>query len=460
VKARIGYEIFPDRFFSTSPKHNVLDWNHPLERVERSQHQYVFYGGDLAGIQQKLGYLEQLGVGFVYLTPIFQAQTNHRYDCTDFWKIDPLLGAQEDLERLVQQLHARHMRLVLDGVFNHIGKANRWVKDPSFYGFLNTSDGVPTHWANAPNLFELNLENPALRDRLWNAPDSVVQTWTRLGVDDWRLDCAYELGYSWLKELTSVLHSLGDHRSIGEIWSYPGKWVENGVMDGVMNYYFRELVFLFLQGKIDGELFGSSVQHCVKELGIQSLLQSWNMLSSHDTPRQTNMLGRSWELAVAFQYTLPGSPLVYYGEEWGLHSDGDPFCRQPMPWDSFDPGNPVFRQFQEWGRLFNEQQALHSGGFQHVPSGNPRVVAFWRKTPSILSDLLVVVNASEEEQKLHLITRESDLMNGFSLENLSGGTPLKIQNSILYGNLPPMSWAVYRVQVPRKGYSPYKRIVA
>ena len=457
-RARIGYEIFPDRFFSSSQKTNTLDWNTPVKRKEKGAHQFEFYGGDLKGISQKLGYLDNLGIDFIYLTPVFEAVTNHRYDSTDFFKIDPLLGDEKDLKELIKRMHERNMRLCFDGVFNHISLKHDWYKNRKKNDFILHKNGKPTMWSGAPGLPELNLDNKEVRDILWNDNNSVVKKWTSLGVDDWRLDCAYDIGYDYLTELTAALKDMGDHETIGEIWSYPGKWISDGVLDGVMNYYFRELIKAFVEGNIDGRLFNKMVDETVRECGAQNLLRSWNMLSSHDTPRLKRDFGKLWKPALVLQFTLPGSPLIYYGEELGLESDTDPYCRQPMPWDVAEKGNADLDFYKTLIKAFKSSKALHSGDFKQLNCQDSDIIAFSRTTDDIRDYRVIAINPTNEKKDVRLITKESSLMNVSRVVDIFTGDKSTIYFSMIFSQIEPHSFRIYKLDINENGYSPYKRV--
>ena len=221
MSGKIGYEIFPDRFHSSYKKNNTKNWNEKVQEKPEGLHQFDFYGGDIRGIIQKLDYLKSLNIDFLYFTPVFCANTNHRYDCTDFINVDPMLGTEEEIKELIEKLHSLNIRVVFDAVFNHISKDHRWVEEKKDYILKN--NGKITYWCNVANLPELNLENEELRNVLWKGSNSVIKKWMDIGVDDWRIDCAYEFGYKFCREITETAHKNGNHKVIGEIWSYPQK---------------------------------------------------------------------------------------------------------------------------------------------------------------------------------------------------------------------------------------------
>lgn len=454
----LGYQIFPDRFFSSSRKTNTLEWTVPITAKPMGAHQKDFYGGDLKGIAEKADYIKNLGISFLYMTPVFKASTNHRYDCSDFFEIDPVLGTEEDLKRLIEMLHRKGIRLCLDGVFNHIGKDHEWYRNEKYSSFMMKKNGKTTMWGGHDGLPELNLENEELREILWKGENSVVRKWTNIGVDDWRLDCAYDVGYRYCKELTSVLKQMGDHNSIGEIWSYPKRWISDGVLDGVMNYYFRELIKLFLEEKIDGLLLSSMVKKTVSDCGLIPILKSWNMMSSHDTPRLKRAFGKFWKVAAVLQFTLPGSPLVYYGEELGLESEGDPYCRTPMPWGLTESENSDSKFYKELISLYNSCPALNSGDFGKLEHSDKNLFAFSRYTEEIKDFMTVVVNTGTEKKEFRLISDESSLMNGSYMIDVFTGKKALINNSVLSGSIDPQTFMIFKLELKEGGYSPYKRL--
>ncbi len=459
TQASVGYQIFPDRFCCSEKKPGILSWEHPIKRKPMGAHQLEFYGGDLRGILSKIEYLESLGIEFLFLNPIFKAQTNHRYDTTDFFQLDPLLGTESDFRNLSGSLHQSGIRLVLDAVWNHIGHEHPWAKEPKHRDFLLHRNGSPTGWSNSNTLPELNLENPQLRNLLWNGPESVAQKWMRLGADDWRLDCAYDLGFRYCREITQAIKTSGTHRAIGEVWSYPGLWLQNETLDGVMNYWYRELILCWVNGEIDANTFVQQIAHAQKDCSLDGLLNSWNMLSSHDTPRIRHQFPLHWPVAIACQFTLPGSPILYYGEELGLVSEGDPYCRQPMPWDRVHQDHPDIKRYQEWIRLFRGNPALNRGAFYPAHSTNPHVCGFWRKTSNIADNILVVINASANPQAYRILCPDSLMMNNHPMRDRFTGTTVSISNSTIRGEINPLSCFLFQFDLPEQGYSPYKRLI-
>jgi glycosidase len=461
IKAHVGYEIFPDRFYRIGKSEDFLPWDKPI--VQHQGQEYDFYGGNLKGIISKISYLRDLGVEFIYITPIFKATTNHRYDCIDFFNIDPILGDEMDLKELCEIAHKNEIQIFVDVAFNHVGSKHPWFQSAAKNGkekefFKRKANGF-MYWANVKNMPELNLENGKLKEILWGLKNSVIEKWIKVGVDGWRLDCAYDLGYDYCHEITTNVKKIGGKTVIGEIWSYPQKWLSNGVLDGVMNYYFTEIIKRYVLREINGDFAAKILSDTIKDCGSDVLLSSWNMLSSHDTPRIKNIFGKFWKLAVILQFTLPGSPIVYYGEEIGLNNKGDPFCRGPMKWELTNKTNKTLKFYRTLISLFKNSKALNEGFFESVISNSPEVLAFMRKTDRISETKLVVVNPTNEDKKIELYTYDSSLMNNtFFIDHFSNNM-LSIKCSTISGKISAGSFGIFYIKTDDSKYTPYKRIM-
>ena len=209
-----------------------------------------FWGGDLRSLATRLDHIQGLGADVVYLNPIHLAYTNHKYDAFDFKEISPEYGTQEDFKQLAADIHKRGMKLVLDGVFNHMGRNSPKFQDAfnnpaspwrDWFAIGSQYAGGARVWTGYQNLPELNLENPAVRAHLYESRDSVVRTYLREGADGWRLDTAYELGQPYLGALTRAAHEQKPGSLVvGEIVNYPSDWLQS--MDAVMNFTLRQIV--------------------------------------------------------------------------------------------------------------------------------------------------------------------------------------------------------------------------
>ncbi|MCF7931519.1 MAG: hypothetical protein K9L02_08430, partial [Acholeplasmataceae bacterium] len=345
----IVYQVIVDRFSPSkelsqkldlylSPK-KIMSWNDSPKRgpfqndVKYYMHELEYWGGDLKSLYNKFDYIKSLGIDVLYLNPIHYSLSNHKYDASDYLKISPEFGTFEDLKKLSDKLHDNQMKIMLDGVFNHVGVSSslyqeaRNPKNPKHNWFdfnPKYEDGVRL-WADVKSLPELNLENPEVRDYIYRSSDSVIKTYLKLGIDGWRLDVAFDLGFEVLAELTAAAHEeKPGSMVVGEIWNYPQDWFKS--IDGVMNFTFRELLIRCLRNEIKPERVSQMIAKVIEDGSIENILKSWNVLDNHDVPRLRHILPREKDqkLAQIMQFTLPGSPNLYYGTELGMTGRADP----------------------------------------------------------------------------------------------------------------------------------------
>jgi glycosidase len=478
----IVYQVFVDRFappadpqkkkdLYAAPR-RLRDWHEeptPGRFVESAgvwQHELDFWGGDLPSLRGKLDYIQGLGVDVLYLNPIHKALTNHKYDAQDYFEISPEYGTREDLQALAADLHARGMKLVLDGVFNHMGRTADWFQqgltDPAspYRSFFYFGDEYPAGyraWCNVLNLPELNLENPAVRARIYGDADSVVQSFLRDGVDGWRLDVAPELGFKYLAELTEAAHkSRPGSLVIGENWLYPEEWSPS--LDAVMNLYYWKVIQHLADGRISGPHAGRLIERMIDDAGLEAILKSWIILDNHDLPRLRTQLPQAWERRIAqvLQMTLPGSPCVYYGVEVGLEGGHDPAQRGPMRWDLVSEDNPEFAWMKQLLDLRSQHRALRIGDFRLLDS--ERLLAFMRRTDRVAETVVVLVNPTALTVNDVVPLRESKLMNWQLLEDAFSDRQYRIDCGTLNAEVPGRTVCVLRPVIPASGYNPYKRV--
>lgn len=432
-------------------------WSHELE----------FWGGDLESLRGRLDYLRELGVEVLYLNPIQAAFTNHKYDAEDYFAVAPELGSREDLRALAGELHAHGQRLVLDGVFNHLGRRSEWFRraqageEPyrSWFFFGEEYARGYRCWDDAANLPELRLEEPSLRERLWAGPESVVQGYLREeGVDGWRLDVAFDIGPELLAELSAGAHAAKPGSlTVGEIYNMPTRWIP--ALDAVMNMSARELILGLARGELSAQLFSRHLATLVGDVGLEALLKCWLVLDNHDTPRLKTALPEAWQRALAqtLQFTLPGAPQLYYGVEAGMAGGGDPEVRAPMRWDDAVPGNPERERLVRLIALRQRLRALRIGDY--VPLDAERSLAFLRRTERARETVLVAANPSPEATSETLLVRDSWLMNGAWLRDELSGERFQIFAGVLRLPLAPRSVRLLTPMVSEgPDYSPYKRV--
>lgn len=458
MEAKIGYQIFPDRFYSYYNRGNI-SWKTPITQNNYTSH--TLYGGDLRGIQEKIKYIKELNIDFLYLTPVFEANSNHRYDAKDYFKIDPVLGDEQDLKSLIDTLHENNIELCLDIALNHMSNESEWFKNAlnnkKEKNFFRCENGDFTYWRDHKSLVEINLENKDVQKLLWQDENSAMKKWTKLGVDHWRLDCAYDLGFDILKDIVKHIKSMGNHHDIiGEVWAYPQEWIK--IMDGIMNYYYTIIIKNMLNGTLKPKTASEILKKTISDSGMK-ILKSWNMLSSHDSSRIKNTFKNKWKLAVAMQFTLPGSPLIYYGEEIGMEGENDPFCRGVMEWEKANEGNDTFIFYKQLITLFKNSDALKKGIYYEVITNDDNILAYYRKYKSIRDGKLIVINPTNEDRDIQLYFDESLLLDAMHLFDHFSNNELYIEMGSVKGKMPANSFGIFHMKPKEfKTYSAYKRL--
>lgn len=442
VKDAVFYQIFPDRF-ARSPRTQhargltFKPWGSPPE-------EQGFQGGDLRGIVDKLGYLEDLGVTALYLNPVFSSAANHRYHTFDYFQVDPLLGGNEALRELLDQAHARGMRVVLDGVFNHASRGfwpfhhilENCGNSPYVDWFiihdwpLHPYCGGEGHacnyeaWWDLPALPKLNTSNPAVRDYLLD----VARYWIGFGADGWRLDVPNEIDDdAFWQEFREVVKAANPQAYIcGEIWRDARRWLQGDQFDAVMNYTFAWAAMSFF----GAETLRTDYKH--DQLTLEPLdtpafarvidrmhgLYDWavnhaqlNLLDSHDMARALWIMGEdesALRLCVLFQMTMPGAPCIYYGDEIGLSSGGDPYCRAAFPWGAEHTWDmDLLAFYRRATALRHRYPVLRTGAFQplHAADG---IYAFHRRLEG--QQAVVAFNAANVPSTLSIALPGAELV--------------------------------------------------
>ncbi len=438
----IVYQVLVDRFAPSMrldakrglyPAPKVLrDWSEVpqpgtyLADAQLNSQELEFWGGDLASLSARLDYVQHLGADVLYLNPIHLAYTNHKYDALDFQAISPEYGDRQDFIRLAADVHARGMRLVLDGVFNHMGRNAPRFQDAlanpasvwrDWFAIGPQYDGGARVWTGYHNLPELNLEHPAVRAYLYEDADSVVRSYLRDGADGWRLDTAYELGPGYLRDLTEAAHAeKAGSLIVGEIVNYPDAWLQS--MDAVMNFTLRHLVLDAAVGVIAPATAGRRIDRLVRDCGIEPLLKSWMVIDNHDIPRIATQLPQVSQrrLVQALQFTLPGAPNIYYGSEVGMLGGGDPENRGPMRWDLVQPDNPELVWINKLIAMHRQHRALRIGDFRLVELD--RLLAFERYTEQALETVIILANPSTAAITERVMIANAGLMDSTPMVDL------------------------------------------
>ncbi len=470
LKGGIIYQIFPDRFYCSGKKKN----NVPATRVMRKWGDEPFwhenqmnglwnndyFGGDLKGIEEKLDYIKELGVSCIYLNPIFEANSNHRYDTADYEKIDPLLGTENDLKSLCKTAEEKGIGIILDGVFSHTGCDSKYFnlygnynsvgaynsrQSPYFdwYKFIDYPNEYQSWWG-IKLLPEIIEENESYRDYICGE-NGVLRKWLRCGISGWRLDVADELPDIFLDDLRKAVKAENeDAIIIGEVWEDATnkfaygerrRYLLGEQLDSVMNYPFADAVLNFVKyGGAEG--FFNAVMGIVENYPPCVLNVLMNHIGTHDTERAITRLagenadgyGRDWQhehnvlsaenykkgismmkMASLIQYTLPGVPSLYYGDEVGLQGMKDPFNRACFPWNDID--EELHKWYKRLGEIRNGCKAFVNGSFVPVFSGY-NVIAYKRVADD--NQVLVAVNNSSEMFDVYVGTEWDNSYNLFT----------------------------------------------
>ncbi len=454
------------RAWTETPKPGPYLQDHKL-----SAHELDFWGGDLASAMTRLDHVQRLGADVLYLNPIHLAWTNHKYAAFDFQAISPEYGNRDDFKRLATDARQRGLKVVLDGVFNHMGRNapifQQALADPrspwrDWFAIGPQYTGGARAWTGFQNLPELNLENLAVRRHLWLEADSVVRSYLRDGADGWRLDTAYELGQPFLRELTDAAHrEKPGSLVVGEIVNYPGEWLRS--MDAVMNFTLRDIVLGLAHGEISPAAATRMTDRLVIDAGIEPMLKSWVVIDNHDIPRIATQLPDTAQrrLVQALQFTLPGAPNLYYGVEVGMTGGADPENRGPMRWDLLRDDHPELAWVRQLVTLRKAHRALRVGDYRRIDA--ERLFAFERHTDRALDTRIVIANPGSTTVRERLLVANPNLMDDTPMVDVLGlvsqPKPVSFGPGFITVEVPPRGVLVLQPQ-PKAlgGYSRYKRV--
>lgn len=454
----VMYQIFPDRFNFSGEKKDFKrtdlsinqDW-YALPQWWPNEHGEItntdFFMGDLKGIEQKLDYLESLGVTCIYLNPIVRAYSNHRYDTGDYSEVDPILGTEEDFVSLCAEAKKHGIHVINDGVFSHTGSDSKYFNRSGRYGeggaYRDQNSPYSSwykfnHWPDNYNswwgfytLPEVNENDPSFNEYI-NGENGIVRKWMKCGNSGWRLDVADELPNEFLENLRKAVKAEDPQGIIiGEVWedasnkeSYGArrKFLLGEELDSVMNYVFRNAILDFVKGG-DAKYVMDTIMSVVENYPRPVLRVLMNLLSTHDTERALTVIAgeplngrdRHWQahtklsydqrnyglkmmkIAVAMQYTLPGFPSVYYGDEAGMEGYRDPFNRCCYPWGRED------KELIEWhtklGNLRKSCSALWDGDIISVQCQG-RLLSYMRIDKN--SSLFCAFNAGDTQMVISM----------------------------------------------------------
>jgi len=460
-EGKVMYQIMVDRFYkggNNPPREDVIikEWGTVpnYEPVDGVVYNNDFYGGDLQGIIKKLDYLQSLNISIIYLNPIFKAYSNHKYDTGDYLQIDPMFGSEEDFIQLCQEANKRDMKIMLDGVFNHTGddsiyfnKYNNYdsigaynSKSSKYYPWYQFIDYPEDYmsWWGIKTLPTVNQDNKDYQE----FTDRVLRKWFRLGISGFRLDVVDELSNEFVMRINKVAKEENKANVlIGEVWKDASNKVAYGKrkhyfnghqLDSVMNYVFKNGIIAYLRYHNLNVL-----QNCIRNVlnnyppfVVNKLM---NVMDTHDTARLINNFAYvinppkdkaakykmteheyknaivKMKMATIMQFTLPGVPCIYYGDEAGMIGFDDPFCRGTFPWDNINMD--LFNWYQRLGEVRN-LDVFQDGKYQEIYAYN-NVFIYARIK---LSRIIVIINNSD--QAFEYAVTGKDLINNKYLESV------------------------------------------
>ena len=471
MRGGIMYHIFVDRFCKSGkckPKKSAVmneDWYSGIPQYADAPGGYVennmFFGGDLYGIIEKLDYIESLGVTCLYLSPIFDAYSNHKYDTGDYMTVDSMFGGEEALEELIKEAKKREIHIIFDGVFNHTGADSIYFnkfgnydtvgayqsKNSPYYEWYNFRDYPNDYecWWDVKILPRVNSNCPSYQKYILGE-GGVVDKWMKKGIDGFRLDVADELSDSFLATLSNKVKSVNPKGIVyGEVWEDASNKIAYGnrkkyflgnELDSVMNYPLREAIIAYVKDG-DSDLFYITCKMLYSHYPKQNADLLMNLLGTHDTERILTVLGGEssdgytneqlstkkmaaserksavslLKLAYTIVATVPGVPCIYYGDEAGMEGYRDPFNRLPFPWGR---ENTELLDYYKKINKIRKQEKVYEDGFFAMVECTPEILAFSRYSDE--GFVMTVINRSEEKFNI-----DTDVI----LKNCEGGRRVK-----------------------------------
>ncbi|MGY5240038.1 alpha amylase N-terminal ig-like domain-containing protein [Clostridium tertium] len=474
VREGIFYQIFVDRFYNGNTKNDIknneysycgydtkiMNWNDiPLDYNEGGN--VDFYGGDLEGIKEKITYLKELGITAIYLNPIFESKSNHKYDCDDYYKVDSHFGGDKALIELSRYLHKNDIKVIVDISINHTGIENDWVKKNKSFYFFN-EDGTYESWNGVKTLPVLNYKNDDLREKIYKSKDSVLKYWLQepFNIDGWRLDVGHNVGkmkgqdlhFDLWRDIRKEIKSINeDTYLVAEHWSDCKDYLQGDMWDSTMNYFgmmrpIRKYLGeedRFLAWKIDelnikkenGKIFKAEVLNHFSRIPYQLQSLQLNLLSSHDIHRihiSNKLCEEDVLAAIIMLFTFVGVPCIYYGDEVGLSGDlsSSGASRYPMEWDSKKYHYKINDLYKKMINLYKNEKLLKYGSFKFILSENNQIgyARFDEK------EAIIFINSREES----VLSIELDSIGIFEDFNIIyGERNCKLENNKLYLTLKP-----------------------
>ncbi len=489
IKGAVFYQIFPERFNNGDESNDVKtgeyeyhgnspvrieDWDStPLSPSE--SHGMDFFGGDLKGIQDKIPYLKDLGVTAVYLNPIFEAYSTHKYDCTDYFHVDRHFGGDEALANLSKALHENGMKLILDISINHTGIAHKWaIEKREFY--FKKEDGSLMGWAGFSSLPVLDYRNEELKDLIYRSENSVLRKWLKVpySIDGWRFDVADVFARNddvqladkiWREVCDSIREVKNDAIIIGEHWGECSEYLQGDLWNTPMNYYgfgriirqFAGLKDLFLMRcdafnkvntEIDSKILDERyVNHYSRIPQVIADCQM-NLFDSHDVPRLHNyesITFDKWKGVAISQFLWTGIPCIYYGDELDIdgYTEHDAGFRYPMPWNKVGrDGNRHFDVYKKLTELRRNNPAFAEGGRKVLYAGG-RIIAIARFMEN--EKYIGIISMEEEMRQIEIPLWVIGAFNIETTDIFGEKLNTSAEDGELYINVPAYTSYVFKV---------------
>ena len=488
LKEGVLYQIFVERFNNgnrngkvSNPKRNSFiyaNWDDDPMYIKDANGDIIrwdFYGGNLKGIINKLGYLKRLGVSIIYLSPIFESSSNHKYNIGNYKEIDSMYGDEEIFKELIKKASDKGISIILDGVFSHTGadsiyfnKFNNYDSNGAFnnedspyrnwYTFDNSEIGYKSWWG-VKDLPDVNELEPSYMDYIIRDEDSVLNKWTKMGVKGWRLDVADELPSPFITEFKKQLNKIDeDSVLVGEVWEDASNKISYGErreyllgdqLDTAMGYPFRKGVLSFLKGEIKSYELNDLFVTIKENYPPESFKSNLNLLGTHDVARLKTELNSDKDLvklAVVTQMTFEGVPYIYYGDEAGMEGNTDPDNRRTYPWKNEDEEMVDF--YRNSIQTRNRVKSLLSGDTRFIYTMNDDVFAYERYLNDGENEsCLIVINRCDEVKTIS-VDLDCDILDEFGVKYSPGdyGQTLEKEGGKFHIDIMPKSYMIFKMK--------------
>jgi alpha-glucosidase len=469
------YQIMADRFFIGKGKtidqkmeeglygENAIamNWDElPSEANGRAPLQ--FFGGDFQGIIEKLDYIQGIGANTVYITPFLESPSYHKYDALDFRSIDKAYGDFSLYRKLREELKKRNMKLIIDLAINHLSDNHPFFREAVSDEFSPCKDmfsfsDYPSEyscWWGIKSMPEVNFDSKTAIDEFITGENSVINFWMKQGTDAIRFDCGNDLGMEVCDLIYRHMKEKDDSISvIGEVTNYAADWMN--VYDGIQDYFYTKSLFSLLEGKITSRQFGMNMKRRYESYGHEKAVSSFLMVSSHDFPRLLHSCNGNmtkYYIALFLQFTLPGIPMIYYGEEVGMTGGWDPFNRAPMIWEEDKWNRDIVDFFKKLINFRKSRPELNGGKFEDLSEWlDNGVIAFLRFGDQPEDFSLIIINPTDEVKDFDIFVPYSYLYGEVIMRDFFGEGETTSEDSCLSISIKPGQCSVY---IPDYLYKP------